>query len=104
MRRLDSSELQAVTGIILPGRWDHAGRLVEVEIFGSDGTQYVLKGDRVDHEFFKLCHYRLRVEGVSAMEGKRHVFTVSRFEILGDKLDCGYDNRFDFTGSGFDLW
>ncbi|NJB68298.1 hypothetical protein GGQ74_001971 [Desulfobaculum xiamenense] len=102
MRRSDAPKSLEVTGIVLPSDWDHAGRLVEVVLYGSDESEFVLKGPRVKDELFKLCHYRLRVTGDPVEDKGRKALEVLHFEILGNETDCGYETNFDL-GGGFPL-
>ncbi|WP_461210177.1 hypothetical protein [Desulfocurvus sp. DL9XJH121] len=95
------SDLQTVTGIILPNDWDLQGRLTEVVLYGADESEFVIHGGQ-EKQLLKLCHHRVSCTGTRAMDNRgRRVFEVRGYTVLGDEQDCGYDSGPDgFFGPG----
>jgi len=97
MIHTDESRLK-VSGIILPNDWDPYGTLIEVVLYGSDESEFVVSGPQ-ERALSALCHHRVECEGKVVMDNRgRYLLLVEQFEVLGDDLDSGYDYGWDTGG------
>ncbi|BBD08092.1 hypothetical protein [Desulfovibrio ferrophilus] len=87
--------MKKVSGIILPNDWDQDGSLIEVVLYGSDESEFVISGPK-ETALLGLCHHRVECEGKQVLDNRgRWLLVVGQCRVLGDDVDSGYDFNWD---------